>query len=161
MAKRRFRKIEPLGAVLARDKTVDRTAIAHVVIAKEDWERAVGSRIALRTRPEKIHRGTLHVIVATSAWAQELSLLTDSILEALRPLKPDLLSLRFRVGDARWVRPPEGRRVVVPPPVALPAELAAAVDRIADEELRESIRRAASTNLAYSKARAEALKSGR
>lgn len=158
MPKRRFKKIEPLGAVLSRDKTVERTAVAHVVIAKEDWERAVGHRIALRTRPEKLYRGTLHVIVATSAWAQELSLLSDSILEALRPLKPELVSLRFRVGDARWVRPPEGRRVHVPPPVELPGELSAAVDRVADEALRETIRRAAATNLAYSKARADAAK---
>lgn len=153
MPKRRKRSIEPLGAVLSRDRTVDRTGATHVVIAKEAWEGAVGSRIAHRTRPEKIQRGVLHVVVATSAWAQELSLLSESILEALRPLRPELSALRFRVGDARWVRPPEGRRVLVPPPVELPAELVAAVDRIADEDLRAAIRTAAATNLAYTKAR--------
>ncbi|MFO0611363.1 MAG: DUF721 domain-containing protein [Polyangiaceae bacterium] len=152
MRKRRHRPIEPLGAVLARDKTVDRTGAA-TAIPKDDWERAVGSRISHRTRPERIHRGVLHVVVGSSAWAQELSLLSEAILEALRPLKPELTSLRFRVGDARWVRPPEGRRVAVPPPVDLPKEVEAAVARVADEELRDTIRRAAATNLAYSKAR--------
>lgn len=154
MSKRRNRKIEPLGAVLSRDRTAMRAgASTYAVIPKEDWERAVGSRIALRTRPDRIHRGVLYVVVGSSAWAQELSLLSESILEALRPLKPELASLRFQVGDARWVRPPEGRRVNVPPPADLPRELAAVVDAVKDEELRDAIRTAAATNLAYTAAR--------
>lgn len=154
MARRRNRKIEPLGAVLARDRTAARAgATGFAVIPKEDWERAVGSRIAVRTRPDRIQRGVLYVVVATSAWAQELSLLSESILEALRPLKPELASLRFQVGDARWSRPPEGRRVHVPPPAELPRDLAAAVDAVEDEELRDAIRTAAATNLAYTAAR--------
>lgn len=154
MAKRRHRKIEPLGAVLARDRTAERAVgSSYAVIPKDAWEHAVGSRIAVRTRPARFQRGVLHVVVASSAWAQELSLLSESILAALRPIKPDLVSLRFQVGDARWVRPPEGRRVAVPPPVELPSELSAAVDAVLDEDLREAIRTAAATNLAYSAAR--------
>jgi hypothetical protein len=154
--KRRRREFEALGLVLSRDKTV-RGLIAEGAAASpigaHDWELAVGTRIATRTRPERLEKGTLYVVTASAAWSQELSLLVDPIKERLHDLGIDIESLRFRVGKIDTTsrialrRPPKA----APPDARLDEPLARAIAAVADDELRKSIARAAKKALGFRK----------
>lgn len=130
-------------------------ADAVLPVPPRAWERAVGSRIAARARPLRLERGILHVIAASSAWAQELSLLAESIAARLREEGLAVTSLRFRVGDVdapALARPREPPREM-PAPVPLPRELRSLVDRVPDDELRLLIEDAASKSLAWDRVR--------
>jgi hypothetical protein len=119
-------------------------------ISRRQWEAAVGSRIARRTRPYRLERGTLHVRTATAAWANELSLLSETIVEQLRRHGLRVDALRFRVGPIDAVEPPPRAPAPspAPPPAPLPAEVDANVARIEHDELRAAIRDAAARSLA-------------
>lgn len=116
-----------------------------------DWETAVGSRIAARTRPIRLDRGMLVVGAASSAWAQELALLAEPILGQLRARGVAVTELRFRVGNVDPPERPFTRTEVrqAPPSVALPPELRDELVRVQDEALREAIRRAAARSLGW------------
>ena len=120
-------------------------------IGRRDWEAAVGSRISRRTRPYKIQRGTLFVRTASAAWANELSLLTETILEQLQRRGHAITALRFRVG-AVDVAEPRGRKHQAPPPepppLPLPADVDANIEQIDNDPLKAAIRQAASKSLA-------------
>lgn len=140
--------------VLGRDKT-----ILHVIpegmgaspIGARDWELAVGSRIAARTRPERLERGTLYVVTASAAWSQELALLVDPIKERLQNLGIKVEVLRFRVGPIDR----ESRIALRRPPKEAPVEarldepLAQAIAAVGDDELRKSIATAAKRALGF------------
>lgn len=121
------------------------------------WERAVGSRIALRARPLRLERGVLHVVAANAAWSQELTMLGESITARLREEGLDVTSLRFRIGEveapSRVISREPPREL--PPPAPLPADLRARIKAVDDEGLRAAIAAAASTSLAWERARAE------
>ncbi len=148
--------VESLGALLGRT-TQARPAKADAVlpVPPRVWEKAVGSRIAARARPNRLERGILHVIAASSAWAQELSMLAESIAARLREEGLSVTSLRFSVGtvDAPARMTPREPPREVPAPMPLPRELRALVDRIEDDDLRRTIESAASTSLAWERAR--------
>jgi predicted nucleic acid-binding Zn ribbon protein len=57
-------------------------------IDRECWRRILGERIAERSAPNTIPWGTLTVKVASSVWAQELSLLTPEIFQRLQNTFP-------------------------------------------------------------------------
>jgi hypothetical protein len=151
MAKRRLRRgVERLGVVISRDRQLERAVESPVgPVSARDWEIAVGSRIATRTKPVRLVRGTLHVLATSAAWAQELSLLSDGILASLKRVVPDVRALRFQVGKVEPPPEPRGKLVPVPPPVPLPGSLESALDHVEDDELRTAIRKAASKNLAF------------
>src|SRR4051812_39818929 len=110
--KRNKREVERLGIVLSRDKTIERVLEVPLgPVSARDWEIAVGSRIATRTRPVRLTRGTLYVMASSAAWAQELSLLSDGILESLRRVVPDVKALRFQVGPVEAPKEPRGKLV--------------------------------------------------
>jgi hypothetical protein len=115
------------------------------------WRRIVGLGVALRSRPLRVARGTLWVRVASSSWAQELSLLQHTIVERLASYGVRVERVRFQVGE---IGPPaRAPRVEAPPPEApkaeLPAELAAALAAVADDDLRKALADAAAINLAW------------
>jgi hypothetical protein len=115
------------------------------------WRRVVGLGVALRSRPLRIARGTLWVRVASSSWAQELSLLQQTIIERLASYGVRVERVRFQVGE---VGPPtRAPRVEAPPPAApkaeLPEELASALAAVADDDLRKALTDAAAINLAW------------
>ena len=152
--RRRRKKLydaEPLALVLARDKIVKGMAVEqHAPVPQRDWEAAVGSRIAAKTRPIRIDRGVLYVATSSAAWAQELSLLSDAILEQLRRLSLDVRALRFKVSKVEGpARPPALEKRKMPPMLALPPDLATVVDAVAEPDLRDSIRRAAGRSLGW------------
>lgn len=148
--------MEPLMTVLAREHGITPPSDAsRSPVSARDWEAAVGSRIAARARPVKLERGVLHVRAASSTWAQELSMLCEPILAQLKARGVAVESLRFRVGP---VDPPERAKTrnelrVAPPAVKLPEPLAAEIEHVADEALREAIRRAAAKNLGWQRMR--------
>ena len=72
---------EVLDRYLSRLGVSGRVAQASVVA---DWPRLVGDRIAKVSTPESVTQdGTLFVRVASSAWVQELQLITPDILRRL------------------------------------------------------------------------------
>jgi hypothetical protein len=153
-AKRRKKldRPEPLDGVLSRAGE-SRFARDRPPVSDHDWAKAVGLRIAERARPVGLERGILTVRTATSVWASELSLLSATLLERLRALGVEVKELRFRVGPLDPApRPLETRATrKVPPPAPIPPELAASLDRIADDELKDAIAAAARSSLAWEK----------
>ncbi len=119
-------------------------------IDHERWRRIVGERVAERTRPGKIQRGVLTVYVASSVWAQELSLLSSAMKDRLAEAGFAVNEVRFRVGDI-------GERVVTAPSaplparaipkIALPDDLAQRLERVDDPGLRAVIAEAAAYSL--------------
>jgi hypothetical protein len=129
----------------------DRFARNRPVVGERVWRDAVGLRIAERARPLSLERGVLTLLVATSTWASELTFLAPTILERLRAAKVSVNELRFRVGHVEPpARPPERRTSrAVPRPAPIPPDLANALSKVDDLELREAIAGAASANLAW------------
>jgi hypothetical protein len=146
---------EALEYVLARAGE-DRFAPTRAPLPPHVWAAAVGARIAERTRPIAIENGVLVVRAATSVWASELSLLSEPLIARLRAAGIGVRALRFRVGT---IEPPdqaaEVRTAKVPPPIVLEGKVARTIARVKDDELRDLITRAASTNLAWQAFNAE------
>lgn len=117
-------------------------------IDRERWRSLVGDRIGERTRPGTVHDGCLTVYVATAVWAQELTLLSTTILERLAGSGVRVERLRFRVGDVG--EPPAPRPVKerpAPPKADLPDALRERLARIDDPVLRAAIAEAAAYSL--------------
>lgn len=126
-------------------------------VPRDLWQQVVGPRIADRSEPLRLERDrTLVVRVASSSWAQELSLLSATILERLGAHNIPLRQLRFLVSSVEPVRRQSERfvRCSVPHPAALPSELCVALQSVEDPALRELIARAASSSLGEQAARA-------
>lgn len=143
---------EPLEDVLQRAGE-NRFAKKQLPIPLARWRALVGPRIADRTRPIALERGVLVVKVATSVWANELSMLAPQILAKLKAHTdlPAVSSLRFRVGPLDVVEGIAQKKDYrqVPPPAKLEPELVQALGTIEDEELRAIMERAARANLAW------------
>jgi predicted nucleic acid-binding Zn ribbon protein len=62
------------------------------------WEDIVGSGIAKRSRPERLTRTTLYVSVTTSTWANELSLMSDKLIEKINSFTGEnvVKTIRFK-----------------------------------------------------------------
>ncbi len=129
----------------------------HRVIS--EWTELVGTKVAARTRPERISERVLWVEVATSAWLHELNMLKAQLLKGLidRLGEPRLFEdVRFKlagrsrreVTTAPQPRTPE----LGPLPTGLPAtgarreQIVNEVASVDDEELRELIARVRITN---------------
>jgi len=77
--RRRLEAPEPLDEVLDRAGE-NRFAKKQLPIPLAEWRAAVGPRIADRARPIELSRGALTVKVATSVWANELSMLAPQLI---------------------------------------------------------------------------------
>ncbi len=141
---------EPLDELLERAGE-NRFAKKQLPVPLAVWRQAVGPRIADRARPVALERGVLVVKVATSVWANELSLLAPQLIEKLTDRGIGVKSLRFRVGPLDviegMVQKKQYRRV--PPPVPLAPELQRSLSNVEDDALRHAIERAARANLAW------------
>jgi Dna[CI] antecedent, DciA len=115
---------------------------ARVAIDRDTWRRLLGDRIARRTEPGPLSGGVLTIYVASAPWAQELSLLTNELLQRLAPLGLRVSSVRFRVRQQiQGPAPLPKRRPAAR--VALPRDLRARLDSVEDPELRNVIADAA------------------
>jgi len=139
--KKKPRAPAPLGALVdpAREEFARR---AGLPIDRERWRRAVGDRIAARAEPGWLKGSVLTVIAASSAWAQELSLLSEEIRRRLKEHGLRVDGLRFVVRDgagydhARAQRPAAARG-------PLPPELREKLASVEDPELAAAIAEAA------------------
>jgi predicted nucleic acid-binding Zn ribbon protein len=92
-------KLLPLGQLvedwLAKSGLARRLDVSQVV---DRWAEAVGPQIAAVTRAEAVNaEGTLWVRVASSAWANELSLMAPRILSRLNQDR------RGQIREIRWL----------------------------------------------------------
>lgn len=128
---------------------------ARVLIDAERWRDAVGARIARVTAPGDVQDGVLTVRVVSPSWAQELSLLSEQILERLRGAGFELRSLRFML-SSRLDTPRRSPQKAPPPrvsPARLPDELRARLVDLGDEALARQIAEGASYSLALDERR--------
>lgn len=154
--RRRLDAPEPLEEVLERAGE-NRFARRQLPMSLARWRATVGPRIADRARPIALERGILIVKVATSVWANELTMLAPQIIAKLA--KPsdsgapgiEVKGLRFRVGPLDVIEGIPQRRDYrqIPPPAPLAPELARTLEKVEDTELRAMIERAARANLAW------------
>ena len=86
---------DALASYLQKQGLVKRVQQAGIV---EDWATLVGPQIAAVTEPESVTAdGVLRVRVSTSAWAQELSLMSPRVLARLNDGR------KGRVREIRWI----------------------------------------------------------
>ena len=86
---------DALASYLQKQGLVKRVQQAGIV---EDWAALVGPQIAAVTEPESVTAdGVLRVRVTTSAWAQELSLMSPRVLARLNAGR------KGRVREIRWI----------------------------------------------------------
>jgi hypothetical protein len=145
MKRRPPRNQEPthVGALLGGSRAL----AAAGRIDRDRWFRTVGERVANRTRPGHLRDGVLTVYVASAVWAQELSLLSPTILERLRGSGLDVRNLRFRVGE---IEPLQQARTVTTErrgAADLPSDLSERLAKIGDPELRAKMAEAAAYSL--------------
>lgn len=62
------------------------------------WSEIVGESLAERSTPDRYDRGTVWVAVRGSAWAQELRLMKETILERMNTMAGDKLFVEVRFG---------------------------------------------------------------
>lgn len=141
---------ESLEAIIDRSGE-NRFARTRPPIDERVWREAVGARIADRVQPVALRDGVLLLRVPSSVWAHELSLLADHVCARVRERGLDVRELRFRVGASPIARRAPEPRVArtVPTMRALPRDLTTVLGAVRDQELRDSIARAAAANLAW------------
>jgi len=139
------------------DAAADASGMVAIVRA---WPASVGETVARNAWPARLARdGTLHVHASSATWAFELGRMAAEILERLRTEAGGdaPVALRFVPGPIpEPAREPEDQVAPRPPAVAAEdaagaAEIAAAIE---DEELRETVTRAAAASLARGRAEA-------
>ena len=117
------------------------------------WPESVGEMIAANAWPARIARdGTLHVNTSSAAWAFELSQLAPTILDRLSALLGESApkAIRFTAGhvpEPALASSAEPNRAAVEPTAEALQRAAELTAEIADDELRDSVARAASLSL--------------
>lgn len=74
-----------------------KTAKAQIVMRR--WPEVVGPLLAAQTTPVKYRNGTLFVTCKGSAWANELRLRTEEIIDRLNTMAEDDLFKSLRVSQ--------------------------------------------------------------
>lgn len=147
LARPKRQELMPLAALLAKVRA-EAAAKSGCPIDRESWRKLVGGRIAHRSAPDRLQGGTLTVRVATSVWAQELSLLASDLLLRLRQAGYAVDTLRWRVASTEPLRSTRVVQSPVVPLCELPAELERALSRVEDAELKAAIEQAAAYMMA-------------
>lgn len=127
---------------------------AHVQVANVDdatWRLVIGAGLVKRAIPMRLREGVLTVRVASSAWAQQLSMLRDELRAKLGQHGYKINDIRFSVGPVLPTRRLLGAPIFVPclRPEVLPPSLEMAIAHVPDPALRLTLARAASANLAW------------
>jgi hypothetical protein len=131
----------PLGAVIpqvTRPAFKKRSPAAAQLIA--DWPAVVGPVLAAQTIPRTLTGGTL-TIACSGPVAMELQHLAPQLIGRVNSAMGHALVQRLRF--VQGVVPPPARRAPPPEPVALPETVSAALDSVADPQLREALARLA------------------
>ena len=121
-----------LPQAVGRDEVL-RTAAAQKIL--RDWPAIVGESLASKSHPDRYGRGTVWVAVQGSAWAQELRMRKELILNRLRERCGDaslFTDVRFGV---RPLPLPEVSDEVLSEPELLPRETNLTIREIAQRRL--------------------------
>ena len=114
-------------------------------VAAALWKEIVGEHLARRTRPVKITRSKLVVLVPSSAWKRQLSSLRGEIVSRLNQvLGAGITRVEFRI-DSTVEQAPRQTPPAPPKRTSTPVDLP--LQGIADEELRARIQAAATACL--------------
>jgi predicted nucleic acid-binding Zn ribbon protein len=100
-----------------------------------DWTEIVGEGLASRSHPDRYGKGIVWVAVQGSAWAQELRMRKETILQRLRERSGDaslFTDVRFGVRPLPAVEEPE---VPTPESEPLPRETELTIREIAQRRL--------------------------
>lgn len=103
-----MKRVQDLIAESIGREEVARTARAQRVFRR--WSEIVGADLAQRSWPDRYSKGTVWVAVSGSAWAQELRMMKERILQRLREAsgEDDLFKdVRFGVRSIRRTEAPE------------------------------------------------------
>lgn len=104
---RRLTAPEPVGdalsAFLARTGWADRVRTTQLL---EDWATIVGPDVAANSRPQRIERGALVLVVASSTWATQLTWLESTIIEKVNAAAGRTIVQRLRVVVGNLDDPP-------------------------------------------------------
>lgn len=130
-----------LSSLLSASPTLN-ARMAHIALG--EWRRAVGERLAQKTLPERLDERTLTVRVPSSTWAQELSMLSQTVVERLRSMGHSVDRLRFHVVAQQQ---PVHAPVLHVERAELPMQLRASLERIDDLDLRSALGQAAAYSL--------------
>ncbi len=79
-----MKKIEDIGSIIG--SVVDKMELSKKLKRSNifnHWEDIVGSGIAKKSKPQKLVHKTLYVSVTTSTWANELSLMSEKLIEKI------------------------------------------------------------------------------
>lgn len=152
MAKRRKGEPTELSQLMRSVYPASQSEAWHTIRAFAIWEKAVPKRVLPYALPVALSKGTLFVNVKNSAWSQELSFLSEEILQAIRREVPEarVRKLRFRVGPLPTLPPLRRRYVRRYAPIdfaALPPALAAEIAHIKDDALRAKVLQTARLSL--------------
>jgi hypothetical protein len=142
-----MRNLTRLASLLTSARAIATTQNS-CVIDRESWRRTLGDRIAQRSEPESLRGTTLTILVASSVWAQELSLLAPEIIQRLQHAGICISELRWRVGKLSAPTSPKAKTPKVVPLLQLPAEIERSLNAVKDAELRDAIFQAAAHMLA-------------
>ncbi|MBM3707245.1 MAG: DUF721 domain-containing protein [Actinobacteria bacterium] len=65
------------------------------------WPEIVGQKISSKTKPEKLFKGILYISVASSAWANEMSLMSRRLVKEINKfIGEDIVKeLRFKIQE--------------------------------------------------------------
>jgi len=63
------------------------------------WQEIVGKEIGSKTKPQKIFKGVLYILVTSPTWANELNMMSRLLIEKINRYigKPAIKDLRFRL----------------------------------------------------------------
>jgi len=128
--------MKKLGSIIreavGRDEVL---RMARAQRALRNWSEIVGPDLARRSQPDRFERGTVWVAVTGSAWAQELRMIKDRILERLCEVSGERdLFKDVRFGVRPIVRSVEG--LETEKPVAPRAKSELTIREIVEARLR-------------------------
>jgi predicted nucleic acid-binding Zn ribbon protein len=92
-------KVSDILTAILTDRGWNSIAKEHRVFT--EWSEAVGATISDNARPIRINRGVLVVVVSSPVWAQELSLMKDTIIQRLNSRLGEAIvqDIRFIQGE--------------------------------------------------------------
>ena len=94
-----MKKIEDIGSIIG--SVVDKMEFSKKLKVSNifnHWEEIVGPGIAKKSNPDRLIRKTLYVSVTTSTWANELSLMSEKLMEKINSFTGEdvVKTIRFK-----------------------------------------------------------------
>lgn len=116
-------------------------SVAWMARLVSSWPEIVGPLLSGKTSPAKLRARVLTVLVLNHAWAQELQLRKQDLLDRIRAIlgNEEVADIRFLVGPLPESEPEE-RKFPTGNENALPAAEPEGIAAIADPETREILR---------------------